>query len=1345
MYIEEQCGNQRFRACIGKGVIVRPWVCPNCRAALPAYCEGCFARENWACRACGHVGALYAFRRLGGSKRLLRRFASHPEYIEMALSRLLERHSERLLLEKLRKRRGPPVRKKRHVARHVINVQNVVRRVQLYAFLSSVEHHDDGGQTLVFQCTTREWIEKVWEQLEVVGVRARLLSILGTLNFTGDFHGSYKKLRPDDRNFLYQLHLFFLARVLQRGDESPVLTFDWAMGPQDLLLGQLGESRWFLLELENQPVLVGSPGYGALVEFGLDPSADRDLGRWWITAAGLVVVPETPPTTTIPPHRALRMLHFPQSPAPEPQAPQQSTGSPLDRDTTSVMVSGYHASAPHSPGSGPSAWLAHAAQAVSEGWRRFSDAIADWLGPLDGGPPLAPAGVPAGWSPPRPSPPSERCPSPRPAPMYYVGGSDGTAQGQPQVPNPMVRGAGAYQPFVGVIDVGQGNCNVLFDHAGRATVYYDFGYRKLGAHPAGGPPSVCLCHDPLIVLSHWDGDHILLARYNPRAYRCTWLAPQQYMGSVDTRELVARVVRAGGTFHLWEDLNGHMVFPWGFLVRARDPNAQNDEEGKNNTGLAIYACVRDDSVNRTTAAPGVAIASACTQLVGFTSDAQLDALATSLDLTAREVSDELKAAAVHGNVFRYARAAANEAKTNAAAAVVVALSMGVAMYLALQGPPHAYPPPLGQRRRIAELVVAALQAAPRDIDMAAVAGSLGHRHQGLPIVDAVTAVQTAMQAARLGGASTGTVQGAVTTAAIANVTFQIAQDVAQIALDTVGAHTFFATNRPRAQWSSENAAAAALNTDQGAVFHTLDSAIYYAEDVISAVVTHHGTAVEGVEAIAARAFRDDGEQRKIAAVLRDALAMSNAFNPARVALPPIRTNVASTHPPTDDTERFVLSTGDAMIQFVPSQAFVNRPLLVGVVACHHGSNEASGATMDPRHMPWAAGSLAARAVGLARGGPVASTMATVAAALALGTHGPAGELGIFVAAVGDALQQGASPFAALVAGAMEVVHRGHGTLLTTLRAIVETALGGGVNVATPAHTMVTATQVGGLALVNTLVYEAIAGIARDARFEPPDALANAVPALPNVAEVAADTVFPPAGLTTPRGNARVHDISTLVGPALVAQANWPRPSQVRAAMRAASGGVLSPHILDEYAQTFYALLVARAAEQQANLLTVARGLNATTVAATKVAVIGAGATLGRVMAGLANQHDLVAARATMGTLAHAHATVADEAHFAAQAPRVHADDDGRIVYPYGALNSYHHPMERAQRKWRAHGWTSEQATASAGRAKAIGWEIATDAFGATTYEGPLRGDAPPTQTLDRSVVCACGGVKTFDC
>jgi beta-lactamase superfamily II metal-dependent hydrolase len=96
------------------------------------------------------------------------------------------------------------------------------------------------------------------------------------------------------------------------------------------------------------------------------------------------------------------------------------------------------------------------------------------------------------------------------------------------------------------LDVGQGSAVALVDTAGLPRLYFDTGAGYL-QHGGTVPPGLrfCLCSEPPIVLSHWDGDHWSGANHDPALLKRTWIAPRQRIGSSQAR-FANRIVRAGG-------------------------------------------------------------------------------------------------------------------------------------------------------------------------------------------------------------------------------------------------------------------------------------------------------------------------------------------------------------------------------------------------------------------------------------------------------------------------------------------------------------------------------------------------------------------------------------------------------------------------------------------------------------------------------------------------------------------------------------------------------------------------------------------------------------------------------
>src|SRR5690349_4499583 len=93
--------------------------------------------------------------------------------------------------------------------------------------------------------------------------------------------------------------------------------------------------------------------------------------------------------------------------------------------------------------------------------------------------------------------------------------------------------AGTNPRFVVAVDIGHGNCNVVFDDDGRPIIYYDMGGGTLGNLFTYPNPAPAFCLDvthSLFIVSHWDADHYIsldlaLAQGQLNDLEC--LAPQQ--------------------------------------------------------------------------------------------------------------------------------------------------------------------------------------------------------------------------------------------------------------------------------------------------------------------------------------------------------------------------------------------------------------------------------------------------------------------------------------------------------------------------------------------------------------------------------------------------------------------------------------------------------------------------------------------------------------------------------------------------------------------------------------------------------------------------------------------------
>jgi hypothetical protein len=149
---------------------------------------------------------------------------------------------------------------------------------------------------------------------------------------------------------------------------------------------------------------------------------------------------------------------------------------------------------------------------------------------------------------------------------------------------------------VGVMDIGQGGCNLLIDGNGRAATYFDVGM-PLWFFTSSAPPNMRLPFPvapsgPIVsngnpntlnvVLSHWDWDHWRLGRAVPGLAALPWLVPNQAIGPVAFNFLLglnAQVYQQNGPAHL--------SLPNYTLHKCTPPQNANPAMVQNNSGLAM--------------------------------------------------------------------------------------------------------------------------------------------------------------------------------------------------------------------------------------------------------------------------------------------------------------------------------------------------------------------------------------------------------------------------------------------------------------------------------------------------------------------------------------------------------------------------------------------------------------------------------------------------------------------------------------------------------------------------------------------------------------------------------------
>lgn len=107
---------------------------------------------------------------------------------------------------------------------------------------------------------------------------------------------------------------------------------------------------------------------------------------------------------------------------------------------------------------------------------------------------------------------------------------------------------------VGVMDVGQAACNLVYDRVGNPIFYSDAGYPTHRYQPSVQNnglinPGPCLVNNPFVVLSHWDLDHCLMVEHSLNTAELSnllWVVPDQRIGAVGNN-----IFRRLQNVHVW--------------------------------------------------------------------------------------------------------------------------------------------------------------------------------------------------------------------------------------------------------------------------------------------------------------------------------------------------------------------------------------------------------------------------------------------------------------------------------------------------------------------------------------------------------------------------------------------------------------------------------------------------------------------------------------------------------------------------------------------------------------------------------------------------------------------------
>ncbi|HEV3050379.1 MAG TPA: hypothetical protein VGX50_08735 [Longimicrobium sp.] len=490
---------------------------------------------------------------------------------------------------------------------------------RFYAFLYHDESADadDGASLLRFEVLKVDWFHRVWAELGNPALAATLPRVQGS-----GFATAYAGLGAGTRSSLYDLHRRYSERTLKPGDLAPVGILEALVSHDVLPREQIREANWY------EVCLTGGTPLGEL----RNPEQVREA---ILSMLGETEGDDTPPTLhyiealgapgggaenwVIP---ILPALHFPQvapgadfDPEPGPEGGSRNDfpsggmdadgGSPLNPPHgprpaptgeagvppyASIFDDSEFAHCPHSPCT--CRW--RALDEFIPRWRRCRWASVSSGSLAAAADAAAPASLPISISISAAAASGDD--------LSKSGGVHAMQQAvaAPAVafPAPPLAGPGGYQPFVGINWVGAGNNVAVWDHHGRLAAYVDYGLPV----PANkntystGATAPCVCSDPLMVLTHWDYDHCAMVRRVPQALKLRWVAPRQSYGPA-TKRILYQPLRAnvghGARLLLWGKRGGHVVAPFGVLVRADGTHTPNED------GIAAYVRVDGGGANST--------------------------------------------------------------------------------------------------------------------------------------------------------------------------------------------------------------------------------------------------------------------------------------------------------------------------------------------------------------------------------------------------------------------------------------------------------------------------------------------------------------------------------------------------------------------------------------------------------------------------------------------------------------------------------------------------------------------------------------------------------------------------
>ncbi|MDC0721203.1 hypothetical protein [Nannocystis bainbridge] len=477
-------------------------------------------------------------------------------------------------LAEARERRFRLAAERRAAARGAL-INRLRRQERLLGFVSDLEGPPGGPWFLKVECLDKRWMEEVYAELQTTDFdlsdleeTANLPTLSGEGILAGFLAGrpfatAFEHGTVEQRYALGAVRRWFVDRSIDGTSSLPVHSLFEARVDARTLEAVPEVGQW--LELTIWPPEDANDwddAYGTLVrlfdhEPFIAPPEPMQIRQ-------LRVLPE-------PWQGVIQALHFPAPEGDEIEFEEE----PVDEEPPTFGGGG---------GGGGWGLFRQAYHDLRERARRWLESLAEhpWLHPV---PAFAGAGgfILGGGS--------DDDEVPRMRLRAYVGSPKAAPMAAAGQANPMV--GGGQQAFIGLVDVGQGNCNMIVDSNWRVLAYYDFGHSVRGDGP-DELPRLCFCHDPYVILSHWDQDHYMLHAKIPECYRATWIVPRQGTGNIGTC-VTGKVKRAGGQVYTWAAGHpSHMAFPWGFVERCQGAPAGPD---RNSSGLAVYVCCKDRNAN----------------------------------------------------------------------------------------------------------------------------------------------------------------------------------------------------------------------------------------------------------------------------------------------------------------------------------------------------------------------------------------------------------------------------------------------------------------------------------------------------------------------------------------------------------------------------------------------------------------------------------------------------------------------------------------------------------------------------------------------------------------------------